>query len=296
MALLDLALLKRCQSLSREVRRAMGGGLFAAWRGRVPAGGTELSGHRDYAPGDDYRYIDWNLCARLDDLLTRQFTGEEDLRVYILLDCSRSMSIGSPPKFNVAQRLAATLGYLALAESASLSVAAFAGSIRADFPPARTTARALGLFRFLESIPVEATETDLALTAARFVARHQRPGPVVVIGDLIDFEGFPICLEILRRHGYEPVVVRVFDRCEAKPATLGDVELFDVESRVAMPVVITERHAERYRRVYEEFRQTVRTYCSQHRIVYVEADTETALETTVRELVKMRLRYAARPR
>ena len=91
MALFDSQWLNRLRYLSLASRRA-GGGILAGPRakrptfGRCPAGGTELGGHRDYAPGDDYRQIDWNLCARHDELLTKQFPGEADRPVYLLLD------------------------------------------------------------------------------------------------------------------------------------------------------------------------------------------------------------------
>ena len=65
--------------------------------------------------GDDLRYLDWNIYARHGDLLLKRFQEEQDLHVYLMLDCSRSMSFGTPPKFDLARHLVAALAYIALA-------------------------------------------------------------------------------------------------------------------------------------------------------------------------------------
>jgi len=109
----DLESLNELRHLSLSARR-VGGGILAKPRARLPAGGTELAGHRDYAPGDDYRSVDWNLAARHDELLVKQFAGEADCPTYILLDCSRSMSLSRPSKLDVARRIVLALAYVAL--------------------------------------------------------------------------------------------------------------------------------------------------------------------------------------
>src|SRR5438309_10297149 len=96
---------------------------------------------RTSTPGDDFRYLDWNLYARLDELLLKRFQEEEDLHVYFLLDCSRSMSFGTPPKFDFARQVAAALAYIALADLDRAAIVAFANDIVADFPLARGKGR-----------------------------------------------------------------------------------------------------------------------------------------------------------
>ena len=83
---------------------------------RSPKVGTsvEFSDFRNYAPGDDYRRIDWNAYARLERLFLRLYRAEENLTVSLLLDNSRSMAWGEPSKFDLACRVAGALAYLAL--------------------------------------------------------------------------------------------------------------------------------------------------------------------------------------
>jgi len=260
-ALFDSEWLNRLRHLSLVARRA-GGGILAGPRVNLPAGGTELSGHRDYAPGDDYRHVDWNLCARHDELFTRQFHGEADCPVYILLDCSRSMSLGRPPKFDVARQVAAALAYVALADLEQVSVLGFSDRITAEFGPLRDKRRILRLVRFLEDLAPESGQTDLAAAAEGFVGRHRRHGLAVVFSDLYDPGGFSRGLDVLRGRGYAPRVVQLYDPGEAEPDAPGDSELYDVETGAMWQVTVTERHLARYRRLYAEFQHSVRTYCA----------------------------------
>jgi len=269
--MVDTELLKRLEYLSLVARGVPGGGLLACRPSPLPAGGTELTGHRDYSPGDDYRQIDWGICARHDELHTRQFQGEQDLHVYLLLDCSRSMGLGRRPKFDVARRIAAALAYVSLAEERRVAVAAFSDRITADLAPIRGKSRILKLTRFLDGLSLDAGPTSLAQAATQFCKRYQRHGPVVVIGDLMDSEpksgaDFRAGLDILRARGYSPRVVQLSDPAETSPELLGDIELFDVETQTARQVTVTEGDLRRYARAVEQFDESVRAYCAKYRV------------------------------
>jgi len=267
MALFESELLKKLPYLSRVWRQA-GGGLLARSRSRLPTGGTEFVGHRDYAPGDDYRAVDWNVCARHDELLTRLPAGEADPRIHLLLDCSESMALGRPPKFDAARRAAAALACVALANLEQVQVVAFAGGLTAESPPIRGRARIARLLGYLEGLSPQPGRTDLRRAAADFVRRHPRHGPTVVLGDLYDPAGFHRGLDILRRRGYSPRVVHVCDPHEAEPDLLGDWELFDVETKTVRQATLTERHLAGYRRLVDEHGEAVRGYCMKYAVPY----------------------------
>jgi uncharacterized protein (DUF58 family) len=273
MALFDSESLTRLRYLSLVSRRAAGGLLAAAPR-KLPSGGTEPAGHRDYAPGDDYRYVDWNLCARHDELWSKQFPGEADCPVYLLLDCSRSMALGRPPKFDVARRAVAALAYLALDRLEQVTVLGFSDRIAAGLAPIRHRARILKLVRFLERLSPRPEPTDLAAAAGQFVGRCQRHGLAVVISDLYDPAGFQHGLGILRRGGYQARVVHLYDPREASPEALGDSELVDVERGVSRQATVTERHLARYRRLHAEFQASVRGYCAAYGLPCVQVPTD----------------------
>ncbi|HID75514.1 MAG TPA: DUF58 domain-containing protein [Planctomycetaceae bacterium] len=246
--------------------RALGGGLAAPPRARLPAGGTEVTGHRDYAPGDDIRQVDWNICARHDELVVKQYRGQADWCFYVLVDVSASMQLGRPPKSEVARRAAAALVYVALDQMARVTVLAVTDRVVGRSPAVRHTGRFATLLRFLERLEPTEAQTDLRASALQFIHSTQRPGPTAVISDFYDPGGFEAALELLRHSGCEPRPVRIYDPCEAAPPWLGETELVDVESGQRWQLVITRRDLQRYKRLMEEHDRAVAHYAARYRL------------------------------
>jgi uncharacterized protein (DUF58 family) len=288
MSLFDSDFLKKLEYLSLVSRRVFRGQLLAQRRTMQLGGGIEFADHREYTPGDDFRYLDWNVFARHDELLLKRFQEEEDLHVYILLDSSRSMAFGEPVKFDYARQVAAALGYIALADLDRVSLVAFAGDIVADFPLTRGKARILSLLKFLERLEPQGSVTDLARMARNFVHRGQRRGLAVVISDLFDPGGFERGLDLLRHNRYEPHVVQIFDRHEAEPQVKGDVELVDVETGLIQKVTITERNLRQYRKIFADYLESVRRYCNTYGI----GGTRSATDVPFDELLLRMMRAA----
>jgi uncharacterized protein (DUF58 family) len=286
--LFDSDFLKKLEYLSLVSRRVFRGQLLAQRKTMQLGGGIEFADHRDYTPGDDFRYLDWNLYARHDELLLKRFQEEEDLHVYILLDCSRSMAFGNPPKFDYARRVAAALAYIALAELDRIAVIGFAGDIVGDFPLTRGKARILSLLQFLERLPAQGALTDLSRVAQSFVHRSQRRGLALVISDLFDPAGFERGLDVLRHHRYEPHVVQIYDLREAAPELKGDLELFDVETETSEKVTVTERNLRQYRQIFARFLASVARYCNTYGI----GGTCTSTQVPFDELILKMMRSA----
>jgi len=265
MPLFDSEFLKKLEYLSLVSKRVFRGSLLAQRRTMQIGGGVEFADHREYTPGDDFRYIDWNLYARQDELLLKRFQEEEDLHVYFLLDCSRSMAYGDPPKFDCPRGIAAALAYIALADLDRIAVTAFAADIAADFPRTRGKGRILSLLRFLENLEPAGEDTDLARVITGFVHRDQRRGLAVIISDLYDPKGFERGIDLLRHRKYEPHVIQIFDRFEQEPTDiLGDLELMDVESGASRKVTVTERSLRQYRKLFADFQSNLHAYCSRY--------------------------------
>src|ERR687883_1659620 len=111
---LDADILQRLDNLTLLTRRAMGTGQPGRRRSPLAGSSMEFSDYRRYAPGDDFRRIDWRAYARLERLFLRVFEAEENLTVTVLIDCSDSMHHGKPAKVSLAKQLAAALAYVAL--------------------------------------------------------------------------------------------------------------------------------------------------------------------------------------
>src|SRR5918992_1735197 len=106
----------------------------------------EFSDYRRYHQGDDLRYIDWNIYRRLERLLLKVFTAEEEMNIYLLLDTSRSMAEGT--KIDYAKKVAAALGYIGLKNLDRVGGASFSPRLHAPLTLGRGRKQILNLFSF----------------------------------------------------------------------------------------------------------------------------------------------------
>lgn len=256
--------LTRLEYLSIMSKRVFRGSLLAQRRTMQMGSGIEFSDHREYAYGDDLRYLDWNIYARHGDLLLKRFQEDQDLHVYLLLDCSRSMAFGTPAKFDLARHLVAALAYIALADLDRIAVVAYADGIIAEFPMTRGKARILPLMRFLESLPTSGEDTNLGRTVQGLLHRGSRGGLAVIVSDLFDEHGFQIGLDQLRYRRFDAHVLQLHDPLEADPNLLGDVELEDIESNSVRKVTVTEKNLRDYKQRFQQHQQAVRDYCTNY--------------------------------
>jgi uncharacterized protein (DUF58 family) len=287
MALFDSDFLKKLEYLSIVSRRVFRGSLLAQRRTMQFGSGIEFADHREYTAGDDLRYLDWNIYARHGDLLLKRFQEEEDLHVYFLLDCSRSMEFGSPRKFDLARQVTAALAYIALADLDRIAVVAFADRVVADFRLTRGKARILALLDFLEKLEPQGAETDLTASVGQFLRRRQRTGLAVVVSDLFAPSGFEQGLSQLRHRRYEPHVVQLHDPKEARPDLLGDVELFDMENSVSRKVTVTESAVRTYRRLFDDHQRSISQYCLNYGLGCTQATTQTTFDDLILRMMRV---------
>ena len=282
-----LADLQRLALAARRLR----GGILREESARLPVGGTELSGYRDYSPGDDQRHVDWNVCARHDELRVRLFGGRPDCHVRILLDCSASMGLGSPvPRLDAARRIAAAIGYLAIDQQARLSVFGFSDRLEHRIGPLRGRERVGRLIDGLESLPVANGRTDFHPVAEGLVRLDQTAGPAVVISDFCEPETFVAGLDVLRVAGRSPRVIHLVDPAEEAVLSPGDVELVDAESGETWQVTLTEPELRRYCELAAEDRARVRQHCVRVGIPYVQTGPGMPDKQNLRDIVAMRTR------
>lgn len=276
-ALLDPAFVRRLEKLRLLVRRRFAGAASGARRSSRRGASPEFADHRAYAPGDDVRRIDWNAYARLEELVLRLFVAEEDLTVYLLLDTSRSMAFGTPPKLDVAKRIAAALGYVALAGSDRVSVVPFGAGVGERLPPVRGKRRVGTLLRHLDGLEPSGA-TDLGRAVEELLARKPRPGLVVVLGDLLDPGGYQRPLDRLGSERHEPALFHVLAREELRPTPGGDLLLVDSESGRRVEVSLDARAVQAYDARLRAFLGEVEGFAAKRGITYVRVDGEAPFE------------------
>ena len=203
----DERFLRKLESLVLTIRRSarMSAGLLRANRASKRVGaGLEFADHRDYAAGDDLRYLDWNLYGRLGRLALRLFQEEEDLLVEVLVDASASMSVGSPPKLDLALQIGAALAYIGLANLDRVALSPLGDDQAPVLPPARGKGAILPILRFLGGVRASG-RVGLAAAVRAFLSRRRRRrrGLAIVISDFYDPAGHRAALDLLRHHRLE---------------------------------------------------------------------------------------------
>src|SRR5712691_12953547 len=177
-------LLRRIERLSLRIRRPLPGGPAGEHLGRGSSASIEFADHRPYSPGDDFRRIDWNALARLDELTIRVTESREDVGLYLILDCSSSMASGDGAKAQLSRQLAAGLAYLALNQLDVVRIYGIGNGVVSRSPRFTGRKQAADVFRLLRNLPV-VPATDLGAAFTAFLADRPAQGLVLVLSDLL---------------------------------------------------------------------------------------------------------------
>src|SRR5574341_533216 len=168
----------------------------------------EFSDYRRYQRGDDLRYVDWNIYRRLERVLLKVFTAEEEMNIYLLVDTSRSMAEGTPKKLDYARKVSAALGYIGLKNLDRVGGASFSSTLHQPLTLGRGRKQILILFRFLSHLTCRG-ETDLRAAIHSFTKLFPHPGLVVIVSDLFDPAGWRKALEELTAKRYQLLVIHI---------------------------------------------------------------------------------------
>ena len=280
--LFDDRFLERLEYLHIVSRKLFAGQSRADRRSKKLGSGIEFADHRDYAPGDDFRYLDWSVFGRSERMLVRLFEEEEDLTIYLMIDVSDSMALdlGDGPKWAYAMRVAAALGYIGLANMDRVAVVPFADGLAGRLAPARGKGQIFKIIDFLRNVK-RGGSTRLEEAAKAFVHQNKRRGMVVVVSDLYDEAGFEAGLNYLRYNRFEPFVIQVWDEGELRPELLGDLRLLDCETGRERDVTVTRGLLDSYRKAHTEFAHGAETWCKGHQLPYFRASIQTPFDDLI---------------
>jgi uncharacterized protein (DUF58 family) len=283
---LDPEFVRRLAQLSIINRRILAGRMRGERRSKKRGISVEFADYRDYVPGDDLRFVDWNIYGRLDRMYLKLFLEEEDRFIYLILDNSLSMAYGDPRKLDYAARCAAALAYVALADMDRVAVNAITSGGSTASRPRRGKGQVWHLFDFLEGIEPEG-QTDLASSCQRFCLENRRRGVVMVISDFLDPQGFEEPLNALAARGHEVFALHVMAHEEAEPQLAGDFKLIDIETEDGVEVSATRGVLRAYARQLDAFRSGIKSFCAERGIGYLYTTTALPFEELILSYLRM---------
>lgn len=283
--LLDPEFLRKLERLALAARRVQIGITKGERNSKRRGSSVEFADYRDYVQGDDFRFVDWNIFGRLDALYLKLFREQEDLTVHLLIDASRSMAFGTPPKIQFACQLAAALGYVALCGFDHVTVETLSDETGRVLPPCRGKFSAGKFFNFLQGVETGGP-TELERSCRGHVLRTRAKGVAVIVSDFFDPAGCEGALKRLMQSGSDVHVVHVLAPEEMDPELSGDLKLLDSETGGAVEISVSRDLLKRYHENRNVFCEGIRRFCLGAGIGYFLASSATPVENLLMDVFR----------
>ena len=284
--LFDSAFLAKLEQLHLLARRLFRGEQRAERRSRQLGSSLEFADYREYSAGDELRSIDWPAYARLERLFVKLYEQEQDVAVSFLVDASASMrwrpekAVGRG-KLDAARRIAAALGYIALANLDRVSVHFFAEGILSELGVMRGKLQFHSILDFLREPPVNAGPTSLLASTRAFAQRTKRSGIVFVLSDFFDAAGYDESLALLQHGQFDVHAIQILDPAELSPDETGDLRLLESETGASLEVTANDAVLARYRAEIAAFNTGLEAFCRKRAISHASVTCDIPFEDVV---------------
>ena len=264
--------LSRLETLRIQTRRrflgSRPGGHVSLRRGA----GLEFADYRRYSPGDDLRYIDWNLYGRTDRLYIKQFQEEEDLYTSLFLDGSASMAYPAQDgKAEAARDIILSLAHVVLAsnDAVKLSLLSTDTTAPSTTPFFRGRQRLGNVVEFLD-VYNPAGRVDVVQSLAQQLQQSHHPGKAVWVSDFL----FPLSdvrtgLSLMRDANFDLALIQILGHEEIDPPLFpGGVRLTDSESGAESVVYFDTRAKQTYMQRLDRHNRELQSSCHQAGVHY----------------------------
>jgi uncharacterized protein (DUF58 family) len=276
---IDPHTLTRIASLELVARIVVEGFISGLHRSPHLGFSVNFAEYRTYRAGDDIRKIDWKVYGRTDRLFVKEYEGETNTAIHLILDCSRSMDYRNKGirKLEYGQFLAASLGYFAFKQRDAVGFISYDSDI-IDYIPARTSIGHLNTVLHAIERARPGERTDFYKTLVNVSDRLRRRGIVVVISDLLDDPGKVMSgLRHLACRGNDVIVLQILDPAEIHFDFSDAARFVDMETRAEM-YVIPDYLRQEYRKVLAGQISEYEKECRRDRMDFALIETSSPLD------------------
>jgi uncharacterized protein (DUF58 family) len=258
---------------------------------------VEFAEHREYAPGDDVRYVDWKVYGKTDRFYLKRFEEETNFACQILVDASESMAYRSQgaavSKLEYAQYVAAALAHIVIRQQDAVGLATFNTSLTRFLGPSSQAAHLKQLVHVMEHT-TPGGETALGPIFHDLAERMRKRGLVIILSDLFDDPGTLLSgLRHFRHRRHDVSVMQIVDPAEQDFPFEDPTRFRGLEG---LPEQTVEPRALRraYQTEFESFLKQVRGMCSDLQMDYVLLRTDRPLDVALRAFLTRRMQRAGR--
>ena len=286
---LDPLIVAKIDNMALRARLVVEGYLIGQHKSPYHGFSVEFAEHRAYGSGDEIRHIDWKLYGKTDRYYVKRYEEETNLRSYILLDTSQSMTYGSGEitKLEYGSYLSAALTHLMLNQRDAMGLVLFDEKIRKFIPPRAAPSHANIIMGALDKIQ-SANDTQIRPTLDYMAERIKKRGLVILISDLLDDPGQVLMgLNHFRHNKQEMIVFHLLDRQELEFQFGNRTKFRDLETD---ETITTEPWHIRsaYQELIEIQQRKYRLGCRNQRIDYVPLFTDQPLDLALNEYFNKR--------
>jgi len=288
--LIDGELMSKLDQVDVLSRKIFAGKLQGERRSKKRGVSVEFADYRHYVHGDDLRFVDWNIYARLDKLFLKMFLEEEDLSLVLAIDASASMDWGNPGKFMFVQQLAMALGYIGLTNQNRVTLYSFNAEGVEPLPNLRGRRRTRAMGQWL--LDLEPGGPDGFDEAMRQIALgRQGKGVMVILSDFMFKEGYEKGLRYVTGRGYDTYCLQVLSPEEVDPGShglAGDLKLTDIEDQDVAEVTVSARLLKQYKENLNAYCGKLREFCVRRGIMHMTIDTSVDMTVLLLDYLRKR--------
>ena len=248
---------------------------------------TEFCDYRDYVPGDDTRFVDWNIFARLHRPYLKQFHKEEERHVVLLIDASASMRFDG--KLELGKQLAAAFGVMGLLNNERVS--AYASHQVNDapdrLPPCRGRAAMRSVFEFIESVEGRG-DAPLEKAAELLLRHHSGRGVCVIVSDFLTFGDLKRGFNLLYSAGLEPLGIQILSPREIDPDLTSDLRLVDSETQETLDISSSADLLNLYQEYRLGLEQELALLCRRRSGQFISVGSTTSVESVLFDQLRRR--------
>ncbi len=270
--------------------RRLDGLLQGEYRTLFRGHGLDLADIREYEPGDDVRYIDWNVSARMDTAYVRQYLEDREVTAHFLLDLSPSVDFGT---INTLKRdqvvdFVALLARLLTRHGNKIGAILYAGKVERTIPAKTGKLQVLRILHEVIDLPrlQSAPYTSVSDLMEHALHTITRRSVIFLVSDFFTVPGWERPLGILARK-HEVIAVRVEDPRERELPDIGMVVMNDAETGESVHV---DTHDPKFR---ERFEEVVQKREAELRGTFARCGVDVLTISTEEDLVAAVLRFAA---
>lgn len=230
----------------------------------------DFSDFREYHPGDDVRHIDWNVYARTERVYIKRFLDEQEMRIHILLDSSKSMD----NKWQFAKQLVFSLGLMVLGSDDRLTVSA---GQKEGLPFRKKGKSAKKLLEHFVSSLLNPENQSFA-NQASFHAAKDSTVLFIISDGLEPLEEWQIFFKQAPAYAHDIRFIHISTADERTPSYKGDLRFIDDESQQVLNVTVTEQALSAYKEQSERHAKGLESLCRTYGIAYLPVHAEDGIE------------------